>query len=83
MQEQMRTMMPQLLQQMQNPEMMQMMSNPRALEAIMQIQQGKMQPFHLASRGCRNLTGFFVCVYFGVVNNRNGSIAFSCTKCNG
>lgn len=45
MQEQMRTMMPQLLQQMQNPEMMQMMSNPRALEAIMQIQQGKMQPW--------------------------------------
>lgn len=41
MQEQMRTMMPQLLQQMQNPEMMQMMSNPRALDAIMQIQQGK------------------------------------------
>lgn len=40
MQEQMRTMMPQLLQQMQNPEMLQMMSNPQALDAIMQIQQG-------------------------------------------
>lgn len=36
----MRTMMPQLLTQMQNPDMMQMMSNPRALDAIMQIQQG-------------------------------------------
>lgn len=40
MQEQMRSMMPQLLQQMQNPEVLQMMSNPSALDAIMQIQQG-------------------------------------------
>lgn len=40
MQEQMRTMMPQMLQQMQNPELMQMLSNPNALDAIMQIQQG-------------------------------------------
>lgn len=43
MQEQMRRMMPQLLQQMQNPEVLQMMSNPQALEAIMQIQQGMEQ----------------------------------------
>lgn len=43
MQDQMRTMMPQLLQQMQNPDVMQMMSNPQALEAIMQIQQGMEQ----------------------------------------
>lgn len=41
MQEQMRTMMPQMLQQMQNPEVLQMMSNPSALDAIMQIQQGE------------------------------------------
>lgn len=40
LQEQMRTMMPQFLQQMQNPEVMNMMSNPQALNAIMQIQQG-------------------------------------------
>lgn len=40
MQDQMRTMMPQLIQQMQNPDVQQMMSNPRALDAIMQIQQG-------------------------------------------
>lgn len=40
MQEQMRTMMPQMLQQMQNPELLQMLSNPNALDAIMQIQQG-------------------------------------------
>lgn len=39
-QEQMRAMMPALLQQMQNPEMMSFMSNPQALNAIMQIQQG-------------------------------------------
>lgn len=34
-------MMPQMLQQMQNPEVQQMMTNPQALDAIMQIQQGK------------------------------------------
>lgn len=43
MQEQMRTMMPQLLQQMQNPEVQSMMTNPQALEAILQIQQGMEQ----------------------------------------
>lgn len=43
MQEQMRSMMPQLLQQMQNPEVQQMMSNPQAIEAILQIQQGMEQ----------------------------------------
>lgn len=53
MQEQMRTMMPQMIQQMQNPEVLQMMSNPSALDAIMQIQQGKfklnkyMMKYHL------------------------------------
>lgn len=40
MMEQMRTMMPNILQQMQNPEMMNLMSNPQALNALMQIQQG-------------------------------------------
>lgn len=43
LQEQMRTMMPQFLQQLQNPEMQQMMSNPQAIEAILQIQQGMEQ----------------------------------------
>lgn len=43
LQEQMRTMMPQFLQQLQNPEVQQMMSNPQALNAIMQIQQGMEQ----------------------------------------
>lgn len=43
LQEQMRTMMPQMLQQMQNPEVQQMMTNPQALNAIMQIQQGMEQ----------------------------------------
>jgi ubiquilin len=40
LQQQMSTMMPQLLQQMQNPQTQQLMSNPEALQAIMQIQQG-------------------------------------------
>ncbi|XP_060515741.1 ubiquilin-1 isoform X2 [Cylas formicarius] len=40
LQEQMRTMMPQFLQQLQNPEMQNLMTNPQALNAIMQIQQG-------------------------------------------
>lgn len=39
----MRTMMPQLLQQMQNPEVQSMMTNPQALDAILQIQQGMEQ----------------------------------------
>lgn len=43
LQDQMRTMMPQFLQQMQNPEMLQMMTNPQALNAILQIQQGMEQ----------------------------------------
>lgn len=43
LQEQMRNMMPQFVQQMQNPEMMQMMTNPQALNAILQIQQGMEQ----------------------------------------
>ncbi|XP_068622415.1 ubiquilin-1 isoform X2 [Battus philenor] len=40
LQEQIRTMMPQMLAQLQNPEMQQMMSNPQALNALLQIQQG-------------------------------------------
>lgn len=40
MQDQMRQMMPQLLQQMQNPDVQQMVTNPQALDAILQIQQG-------------------------------------------
>lgn len=40
MQEQMRRMMPQLLQQMQNPEVQNLVTNPQALNALMQIQQG-------------------------------------------
>ncbi len=43
LQDQMRVMMPQMLQQMQNPEVMQMMTNPQALNAILQIQQGMEQ----------------------------------------
>lgn len=43
LQEQMRTMMPQFLQQMQNPDVMSMMTNPQALNAILQIQQGMEQ----------------------------------------
>lgn len=43
LQDQMRQMMPQFLQQMQNPEMQAMMTNPQALNAIMQIQQAMEQ----------------------------------------
>ena len=35
------SMMPQLLQQMQNPSVQQLMSNPEALQAIMQVAKGK------------------------------------------
>merc|ERR1719210_201793 len=40
LQEQLRAQMPHFLQQMQNPEIQSALSNPRALEAMMQIQQG-------------------------------------------
>jgi len=43
LQEQMRSMMPQFLQQLQNPDMQDAMTNPQALNAIMQIQQGMEQ----------------------------------------
>lgn len=43
MQEQMRSMMPALIQQMQNPQIQSAVSNPDALAAIMQIQQGMEQ----------------------------------------
>lgn len=56
MQEQMRTMMPQFLQQLQNPEMQQMMSNPQAIEAILQIQQG-MEQLRSVAPGLVNTMG--------------------------
>lgn len=40
MQEQLRQLMPQFLQQMQNPEYRNAMTNPRVLQALQQIQQG-------------------------------------------
>lgn len=43
LQDQMRSMMPQFLQQLQNPDMTEAMTNPQALNAIMQIQQGMEQ----------------------------------------
>ncbi|XP_055375305.1 ubiquilin-4 [Condylostylus longicornis] len=43
LQEQMSTMMPQFLQQMQNPDVQSMFTNPQALNAILQIQQGMEQ----------------------------------------
>ncbi|XP_067636803.1 ubiquilin-1 isoform X2 [Eurosta solidaginis] len=43
LQDQVRQMMPQFLNQMQNPEVQSMLTNPEALNAIMQIQQGMEQ----------------------------------------
>uniref|UniRef100_A0A1Q3F776 Putative ubiquitin-like protein n=1 Tax=Culex tarsalis TaxID=7177 RepID=A0A1Q3F776_CULTA len=56
LQEQMRTMMPQFLQQLQNPEVQQMMSNPQAINAIMQIQQG-MEQLRSVAPGLVNTMG--------------------------
>ncbi|XP_071054787.1 ubiquilin-1 [Onthophagus taurus] len=53
MQEQMRTMMPQFLQQLQNPEVQSLITNPQALNAIMQIQQG-METLRTAAPGLVN-----------------------------
>lgn len=56
LQEQMRTMMPQLLRQMQNPEVQQMVTNPQALNAILQIQQG-MEQLRSAAPGLMSSMG--------------------------
>merc|ERR1711915_320830 len=56
LQQQMSTMMPQLLQQMQNPSVQQLMSNPEALQAIMQIQQG-MERLRVAAPDVYNSMG--------------------------
>lgn len=56
LQDQMRTMMPQLLRQMQNPEVQQMVTNPQALNAIMQIQQG-MEQLRSAAPGLMSTMG--------------------------
>ncbi|XP_022129732.1 ubiquilin-1 [Pieris rapae] len=57
LQEQIRTMMPQMLTQLQNPEMQQMMSNPQALGALLQIQQG-MEQLRAAAPTLVNNLGF-------------------------
>lgn len=48
LQEQMRRMMPQFLQQLQNPEVQGLITNPQALQAMMQIQQGMEQLHRVA-----------------------------------
>ncbi|XP_077533500.1 ubiquilin [Haemaphysalis longicornis] len=50
LQEQMRRMMPQFLQQLQNPEVQGLITNPQALQAMMQIQQG-MEQLHRVAPG--------------------------------
>ncbi|CAG4935116.1 unnamed protein product [Colias eurytheme] len=57
LQDQIRTMMPQMLAQLQNPEMQQMMSNPQALNALLQIQQG-MEQLRAAAPSLVNNLGF-------------------------
>ncbi|XP_044728399.1 ubiquilin-1 isoform X2 [Chrysoperla carnea] len=57
MQEQMRNMMPQFLQQLQNPEVHNMMTNPQALNALLQIQQGMEQLRQVAPGLVPNLGG--------------------------
>lgn len=61
LQDQMRTMMPQFVQQMQNPEVQSMLSNPQALNAIMQIQQG-MEQLRSAAPGLVGSMGMFFVV---------------------
>ncbi|XP_052889106.1 ubiquilin-1 [Anopheles moucheti] len=56
LQEQLRTMMPQLLRQMQNPEVQQMVTNPQAMNAILQIQQG-MEQLRSAAPGLMSSMG--------------------------
>ncbi|CAL1526136.1 unnamed protein product [Lymnaea stagnalis] len=57
MQANLTTMMPNLLQQMQNPEIQNMVTNPRALEALMQIQNGLSQLQQESPNLFSNVTG--------------------------
>ncbi|XP_045775883.1 ubiquilin-1 [Maniola jurtina] len=57
LQEQIRTLMPQMIAQMQNPDLQQMMSNPQALNALLQIQQG-MEQLRAAAPNVVNNLGF-------------------------
>jgi len=57
MQDQMRNMMPAMLQQMQNPAVQGMMTNPESLQAIMQIQQG-MQRLQTSAPDLYSTMGF-------------------------
>lgn len=56
MQEQIRTLTPIILQQLQNPEVQQMLSNPEAVNAMMQIRQG-MQGLHGPAPNVGNTLG--------------------------
>ncbi|KAF4514011.1 UNVERIFIED_CONTAM: hypothetical protein B566_EDAN018604 [Ephemera danica] len=56
MQEQMRAMMPNFIQQLQNPEMQTFMTNPQALNAVLQIQQG-LEQLRQAAPGLVNSMG--------------------------
>ncbi|XP_059179666.1 ubiquilin-1-like [Physella acuta] len=57
MQANLTTMMPTLLQQMQNPDIQNMVTNPRALEALMQIQSGLSQLQQESPNLFSNVTG--------------------------
>merc|ERR1719189_178514 len=57
LQDQMRNMMPAMLQQMQNPAVQGMMTNPESLQAIMQIQQG-MQRLQTSAPDLYSTMGF-------------------------
>ncbi|KAB0801095.1 hypothetical protein PPYR_05449 [Photinus pyralis] len=63
LQQQVRTMLPQFLQQLQNPEVQNLMTNPQALNALLQIQQGmetlrQTVPTVMNSLGSTNLPSF-------------------------
>merc|ERR1711981_178114 len=57
LQDQMRNMMPAMMQQMQNPAVQGMMTNPEAMQAIMQIQQG-MQRLQASAPDLYSTMGF-------------------------
>merc|ERR1712109_66372 len=57
MQDQMRNMMPAMLQQMQNPAVQGLMTNPESLQAIMQIQEG-MQRLQASAPDLYSTLGF-------------------------
>ncbi|KAL0270666.1 UNVERIFIED_CONTAM: hypothetical protein PYX00_008002 [Menopon gallinae] len=82
MQEQLRLMLPNFMQQLQNPEFQNVMSNPQALNALMQIQQG-VEQLRTAAPGLANNLGLSpIPSFMGASTTTNTTTTTSTTDSN-